>query len=249
MIRFYQIIDRMYTKRENIMKKIKILTPENIELEVVLAEVLSRSIAAFIDFFIQCILILLIGWEYLALINQLFIQGMPEYYGWLLGGMIIIEFIIVYGYYMISEILMCGRTLGKKVMHLRIIRNNGGPVTIKHVVIRNLFRVFIDNFGIGILMMFFNKKNKRLGDIVAGTIVVIEENQERPIALEKRISLSDEVRGYLSDEEYALLREYFNRKATMTHYELLRIEMKQYFQDKFIELGIYENNRDFIEAL
>lgn len=231
------------------MKKIKITTPENIELEVVLAEVFSRSIAAFIDLLVQIILMFFVGWGYVALINHLFIKGMPEYYGWLMGGLIIIEAILNYGYYMVSEIFMCGRTIGKKVMHLRTIRSNGGPVTTKHVVIRNLFRVFMDNFGLGIFMMFFNTKNKRLGDIVAGTIVVIEEKQERPIPLEQMITLTDEIRGYLSDEEQALLREYFNRKETMTHYELLRSEIRRYFKDKFTKLGIYEHNRDFIEGL
>ena len=231
------------------MKKIKIKTPENIELEVVLAEVFSRSIAASIDLLIQSLITILVGLGYLAIINQLFVSGMPEYYGWLLGGMIIIQAIITYGYYIISEILMYGRTLGKKVMHLRVIRNNGGPVTIKHIIIRNLFRVFVDNFGLGIFMIFFNKKNKRLGDIVAGTIVIIEEKQVRPIPLEQMVTLKDEVKAHLSDEEYALLREYFNRKMTMTHYEPLRIEIKQYFKDKFTHLGVYEENRAFIEEL
>lgn len=231
------------------MKKVRITTPENIELEVVLAEVLSRSAAACIDLIIQSALGFFLGWGFLAMINQLFVQGTTQYYGWLVGGLLILESVVIYGYYMISEIKMNGRTIGKKIMHLRVIKNNGGPVTVKDVVIRNLFRVFVDNFGVGILLMFFQRKNKRVGDLVAGTMVIIEETNERPIPLEEMVTLDEEVKQYLTDDEYNLLREYFERKRTMNDYETLRSEMRKYFTEKFEELGILEHNRIFIDQI
>ena len=231
------------------MKKVKITTPENIDIEVVLAEALSRCCAAMIDLIIQILVGIIVGWAFLAILDQLMIIGSDRYYGWLVGSLIIIEAIIVYGYYVICEMVMSGRTIGKKVLHLRTIKNNGGTISVKDVILRNLFRVFIDNFGIGILMMFFQKKNKRIGDLVAGTMVIIEEKNERPIPLEEMVSVRDEVKQYLTKEEYNLLREYFERKRTMSYYEPLREEMKEYFKERFQEAGIYQENQDFINAI
>ena len=80
-------------------------------------------------------------------------------------------------------------------------------------------------------------------------MVIIEEKNERPIPLEEMVSVRDEVKQYLTKEEYNLLREYFERKRTMSYYEPLREEMKEYFKERFQEAGIYQENQDFINAI
>lgn len=239
----------MYIIGGNIMKKIKIMTPENIELEVALAEVLSRGIAAMIDGIIQGIIAVIIGCGFALIINKVIGEGSHNLYGYLVGGLIIIEAIILYGYYIYQETKMQGQTIGKRIMHLRVVRDNGSPATLKEVMIRNLFRIFIDNVGVGVVLMFLSKDNKRLGDKVAGTIVIVEEKQTMPIPLEQMIDLTDEIKAYLSKEEYSLLCEYFERKQTMTNDKVLREEIKSYFEEKFKVLGMDEYSYAFIQKL
>lgn len=231
------------------MKKIKITTPENIEIEVVLAEALSRCGAVMIDSLIQLALCVVIACLALPAIGYLGDLEKSNYVGWLIGGLIIVELLVVYAYFIVSEIFMQGQTFGKKVMHLRSIRTNGGPMTMKHILIRNLFRVFVDNFGLGVLFMFFHKTNKRVGDLVAGTMVVIEEKQTMPKALDTFITLDEELRAYFTGEELAILRDYFNRKEEMINYEDLRREMYLYFKMRLEELGLYEKHKGFVETL
>ena len=230
------------------MKKIKVTTPENIELDVELGEVMSRAIAASIDGIIQWITIFIVSCAFLQIVSLR--RDVDDLFsGFVIGGLFIIIALINYGYYMFFEIKWNGQTLGKKLMHLRVIRNNGGPVTVKQVVIRNLFRVLIDNTGFGVVFIFLNKQNKRIGDMVAGTMVVVEEKQERPISLEDLVMINEEIRSALTQEEYNVLREYLSRRQIMTGSGLLREEIRQYFKDKFIRLGIYENNQSFINSL
>ena len=226
------------------MKKMRITTPENIELDLVLSGAMSRAAAALIDTIIQTIAMCLVG---LALFVALSTTGIEA--GWLVAATLIVETLIHFLYYMVFELVMNGQTIGKKALHLRVIKENGSPITAKEAIIRNLFRVFIDEMGVGIIMIFFGKKNKRLGDIVSGTIVVTEEKQEMPRPLETYIHINEEVKSYLTEEEMALLRDYFNRQLSQVESLVLRDELKAYFKTKLIRLGIYEDNKSFIEAI
>ncbi len=109
-----------------------------------------------------------------------------------IGIIIIILFIINWGYFFAFEYFSGGRTLGKKVIGIRVIQDNGHSVTLLSSLIRNLLRI-IDSlpasYFLGMMMMFFHSKHKRLGDFVAGTIVVHErktKSNKKLTALEKR---------------------------------------------------------------
>jgi uncharacterized RDD family membrane protein YckC len=230
------------------MKKIKIMTPENIEVEYTLAGLGSRTAAAFVDGLIQLVII-----GFLALALFLIAKYSPElwgdYYGWIIGISIIILTLIIYGYFIVMELTTNGQTLGKKLLKLRTIRNNGQPVTIKHSAIRNLFKIFVDLAGVGIVVMFFNKEYKRVGDLAASTIVVAEDKKEAPVTLENLLKSSSNVDYYLSDEEQQLLRDYYNRKANLRNYAELREELKAHFRKKFETLRVLEQYERFLDEL
>jgi hypothetical protein len=140
---------------------------------------------------------------------------------------------IFYGYFVVMELNMNGRTPGKKVLKLRTIRANGRPITLKHSALRNLFRTFIDMSGLGPLFIFFTAERKRIGDFAASTLVVIEEKKSRPVALETDQHLTDRVRDYVSEEEYELLSHYVKRKDNLEQPFTLKIRLKDYFKDKY----------------
>lgn len=230
------------------MKKIKITTPENIEVEYILANVASRTAAAVIDMLIQFGILLILGIA-LLLMWRYSPSFMEKYYGWIIGISILIFTLISYGYFVFMELSMNGQTLGKKVLKLRTIRNNGQPITLKHSSLRNLFRVFIDIIGIGIIFIFFSKDHKRLGDYVASTIVVIEESKSAPITLENLQNSNDNFNYYMSKEEQQLVRDYFERKDKMENYSEISKELRIYFIKKFEAIGVLQDFEGFINQL
>lgn len=92
----------------------------------------------------------------------------------------ILAILAVFGiflYFILLEGLFQGQTLGKKLMNLRVISEDGTPITMRGAILRNLIRPgdFLPSFYlIGFLCLFVNAKAQRLGDMTAGTVVVKE---------------------------------------------------------------------------
>jgi uncharacterized RDD family membrane protein YckC len=157
--------------------KLTIDTPEQIHLEFMLAGIGSRFMAAFLDTAIEVGL-------YLAL----FLLSLLWTTGGLLGGnrsiwwdafLTLIVFCINWGYFAIFEALWKGQTPGKRVAKIRVIKDSGRPINAFEALSRNLVR-FIDFlplfYGFGVVTMLLNAKHRRLGDYVAGTLVVHESS-------------------------------------------------------------------------
>jgi uncharacterized RDD family membrane protein YckC len=163
--------------------KLTIETPEQTALEFPLAGVGSRCMALLLDFLIQTGIAL-------VLVIVLWIIGArtPSAATWVsaLGiwaqAIIYLAFFVVYfGYYAIFESVWNGQTPGKRVAHLRVIQESGRPLLIWQAVVRNLMRVvdWLPGFyAVGLAAALLSKQNRRLGDLVAGTVVV----HERPLA-------------------------------------------------------------------
>ena len=188
------------------MKHITIITPANIELTYRLAGVGSRLGAFVIDFFIQLLLILLTGLIILLGVDRrIFGNTMPS--GTALGVFIILIFVIHFGYFIICELTMNGRTWGKRVFGLRVIRDNGQPIELVHSIVRGIIRSSIDMLYVGVFVILFSKQHKRLGDILAGT-VVISENYDT-LDLDTSIT-EEEIPDFLV--EYVPIMTYYEKQ-------------------------------------
>ncbi len=160
--------------------KLIIDTPEQIPLEFSLAGVGSRALALMLDTLIMFLIFIVV-----LIIGAFVIGGLSSYWpgasNWAGAILLIFFFLLQWGYFAISEILMKGQTFGKRQLDLRVIKDSGAPITAYEAIGRNLLRA-IDSlpflYGVGILAVMLNKQNKRLGDMVAGTVVV----HERPLA-------------------------------------------------------------------
>ena len=230
------------------MKKIKIVTPENIEVEYLLADVGSRAAAAIIDFLVQGVvsIILLIA---ILLISSNSPELWAESHGWIVGISLLINAAITYSYFIVMELSMNGVTLGKKVMKLRAIRNNGQPLTLKHSALRNFFRLFIDLYGVGVVSIFISKNRKRIGDYVASTIVVVETDKASPILLNNMLFKHQNIRYYLSEEEEYLLRDYISRKDSLGEHKQLSEELRGYFARKLQDQLPEEELKSFLNSI
>jgi uncharacterized RDD family membrane protein YckC len=163
--------------------KLTIDTPEQVHLEFVLAGIGSRFMAVFLDMLIQllCFIVLIsIVFGLLALDNFSKSRSM-----WVLAAGSLVFFCIYWGYYAAFEIFWQGQTPGKRWAGIRVIKESGRPINAFEAITRNLMRVvdlFPGFYGFGVVTMMLNRKNRRLGDFVAGTIVVHEtSDRESPV--------------------------------------------------------------------
>jgi uncharacterized RDD family membrane protein YckC len=151
-----------------------IVTPENIPLTMELAGLGSRFAALAVDLLVQFTLIFF-G---LTLVGY-FAEPMERAgLSWLSGVLVIVYcFLLLFGYFIFFETIWNGQTIGKRAMGLRVVREGGYPITFFAAATRNLIRIadFLPfNYGVGALMVFLQPQYKRLGDLVAGTIVIKE---------------------------------------------------------------------------
>lgn len=162
------------------LDKLTIDTPEQTSLEFPLAGIGSRFLAMLADTAIQAVVGLVLFVAVVLAIPGLRIFGSiaPQ---WAIAGMIIGFFLIYYGYFAFFEATWNGQTPGKRYIQLRVIKEDGRPINAYDAIARNLLRI-VDQlpafYGVAILSVFLSKQNKRLGDFVAGTVVIHEKTVE-----------------------------------------------------------------------
>jgi uncharacterized RDD family membrane protein YckC len=162
----------------------RILTGEAVHLDVRLAGIGSRAMARMIDAVIQ------VGVTYVLLIVAFFVllllgaTGVVSPDGAAAAAINIVTVAVgLLGYPVVFETLTRGRTPGKLILGLRVVRDDGGPVTFRHAMTRGLVGFAIEWPGLigapltwlaTIWVMIASRLNKRLGDHVAGTVVIHE---------------------------------------------------------------------------
>jgi uncharacterized RDD family membrane protein YckC len=155
---------------------LKIDTPEQIALELPLAGIGSRFLAVAVDTVLQSAL-------YLAGVLALMVgpgigAGLPALLR-LVGPALAILFLfcVYWGYFAFFEIIWSGRTPGKRIARIRVIKESGRPINVYESIGRNVLRV-IDflpvMYGLGVVVMMLNRHSRRIGDFVAGTVVVYD---------------------------------------------------------------------------
>jgi uncharacterized RDD family membrane protein YckC len=169
-------------------------TPERVPLEFALASIGNRFLAVAIDHFIQYLSIILIAWFFLSVSGYTtsdivdspdsFFASAPK---WVIALMILVLFLIFAAYFIVFEWLWNGQTPGKRLLKLRVIREDGRPLTLWEAIARNLLRIadaipgfIIPIYSLGLVVIFANSRDQRIGDIFAGTVVIRERQDEAP---------------------------------------------------------------------
>jgi uncharacterized RDD family membrane protein YckC len=150
----------------------QIVTGEAVAVDLRLAGVGSRGVAALID-------LVLVGIVQVAILIPIIVVGSGGN-GDSLAALLITGIVgISLGYPVGMETLWRGRTLGKAIMGLRVVRDDGGPIRFRHALVRGLIGLVLEKtgitYGIGALLsILMSSRNKRIGDFFAGTIVLQE---------------------------------------------------------------------------
>ena len=145
-----------------------IRTPEGIVFPLLLASPISRLLALFVDsaaIHVACSLL----WTLLSLMAPL--GGHDMAFGFYILG----SFVIGIGYAMFLEWAWRGQTLGKRLLGLRVMDENGFHLTPHQIIMRNLLRL-VDTlpayYMLGGLFCLASRKSQRIGDMVANTVVI-----------------------------------------------------------------------------
>ena len=175
-----------------------VLGIDNIPLDLPWAGIGSRTLAAAIDY---AVLTILLPLALLALFG-LGLLGVGS--GWQIALALVLFFVLYWGYFLLQEQFLSGRTLGKMAVRLRVVSRHGGSPSFTQLVLRNLLRP-VDTL-VGMPLMAIDPLSRRIGDRVGGTLVV----HDRP-AEEREVSLSRIPEGW--DARRIALAESFLRRA------------------------------------
>jgi uncharacterized RDD family membrane protein YckC len=209
-------------------------TPENVELQRRLAGIGTRFIAGLIDtlwlalIYLALLLLALIaglgavGWSAEGLVRG---AGL-----WILAGLILAAFAVYWGYFVAFELRTNGQSPGKKVMRIRVVKLEGGAITFTDVAIRNLLRsvdVLPAAYIAAGLCMFATRRCQRLGDLAAGTVVVVEGGADYAATPRRRRAPRGDPwapppgarapeGSELTPREHRLLMNYWSRRNDLT---------------------------------
>ena len=155
----------------------QLVTGEAVVLQVRIARMPTRALACAIDVVLQGIVLVVL----ISLLAGFLIGGQASEA--LAAALIfIVVLLVVIGYRVVMETLTRGRTLGKMVLGLKVVRDDGSSIRFRQALVRSLLWFFVDFapwFAAcpGIVASLMNKQGKRFGDMVSGTVVIRERHQ------------------------------------------------------------------------
>jgi uncharacterized membrane protein SpoIIM required for sporulation/uncharacterized RDD family membrane protein YckC len=220
---------------------LEVETPEHVILDYEIAGLGSRGYAALLD-----TLILMLSLFGLILVIVIFAGIAGTTSSWASALMVLGFFAGMWGYFTLFEGFRNGQTPGKRRAGIRVVSETGHAITFGAAAVRNLLRVadFLPGFYlIGAAFVAIHPRARRLGDLVAGTVVVRDRPAEVPeLPVASGPADLDEDHGgvpQLADDEFRLLREYVERAPALPPDVRLRVAngLTQRFQPRFPEFG------------
>jgi len=193
------------------MNNLQINTTQNVNLNYTIVSIGERILAFFIDAFIlylYSILVNLVG----DAIGYVYDDR------WTQRGLVALIFLPAMFYSLLMHIIFNGRTVGKMLLKMKVVKVDGSPVHWSNYLVRWMLRlvdIWLFIGSIGILTILFSEKRQRLGDAAAGTVVIstknkttvshtiLEEVEETYVPIFTNVTL-------LTDKDIRLIKETFN---------------------------------------
>ncbi|HWB42845.1 MAG TPA: stage II sporulation protein M [Gemmatimonadales bacterium] len=204
-------------------QRLQVETPEHVILDLEIAGVGSRALAALLD------VLILIGAGIGVFIVLVIFAGVGVTIGSLGGALLLcVGFTVWTGYLILFEGLRQGQTPGKRIVGIRVVSDTGNAVSLGAAAARNLLRIadFLPPpYLIGAVLVALHPRGKRLGDMVAGTVVARDRPFEMmpprtaPRAATRQLSLIPE----LTDAEFRVLAQFEARQAQLSQPARLRL--------------------------
>lgn len=205
------------------MNNLQINTTQNVNLNYTIVSIGERILAFFIDAFIlylYSILVNLVG----DTIGYMYDDR------WTQRGLVALIFLPAMFYSLLMHIIFNGRTVGKMLLKMRVVKVDGSPVHWSNYLVRWMLRlvdIWLFVGSIGILTILFSDKKQRLGDAAAGTVVISTKNkttvshtilenvEETYVPIFTNVTL-------LSDKDIRLIKETFNIARRSNDFKTLK---------------------------
>jgi uncharacterized RDD family membrane protein YckC len=204
-------------------------TPENVDLQRRLAGIGSRFAAGLLDALLIVAALFVLALVSLVFGISLFAFGAGLAHQadkWVLALVILLGFLIYWGYFVLFETWMNGQTPGKRYLRIRVVQQEGAALSFPAVAIRNLLRVvdIMGFYAVAGVVMFLTRKVQRLGDLAAGTVVISEEIPDYAAKPDTKATVPEEIppapaaldAAHLQPQEYRLLYNYWLRRDQLS---------------------------------
>ncbi len=206
------------------MYNLQINTTQNVNLAYTIVSIGERILAFLIDAFILYLYALLVN-----LVGDAI--GYIYEDGWTQRGLVALIFLPAMGYSLIMHSLFNGRTVGKMLMKMRVVRVDGTPVHWSNLLVRWLLRlvdIWMFIGSIGLLAIIFSEKKQRVGDAAAGTVVISTKNNTKV----SHTILEEVTEDYqpqftnvtlLTDKDVRLIKETFIIAKSSNDYKTMKV--------------------------
>lgn len=230
-------LDITATNPQTHLRRVILQTPESIELDLALGGIGSRALAWVIDQLLLSIGIALLWYFgsvlYLTILLPILTNASTAFESgelnqWVEAIATFLTFALSNFYFIAFETFWKGQTPGKRVAKIRVVRDSGQPVGIKESSIRSLLSsIDMFLFFIGVILIGVTKSEKRLGDLVAGTLVVQDQqqgataNNQNPLDLSLHISqIAEQLRvnaqiKRVTPDQFLTLRDFLGYRSRL----------------------------------
>jgi uncharacterized RDD family membrane protein YckC len=169
--------------------QLNIETPEQVDLRFPIAGIGSRFLAILADSVLQVVALFVMFFVFALIVSAApHVRGTTTMVNtgakWFVAAVVLFYFLLYWGYFSLFEAFWNGQTPGKRLLKIRVIKDSGRQITLFEALARNLIRIVdaLPSFYlVGVITMLCNREQKRLGDLVAGTIVIHERSEEQPL--------------------------------------------------------------------
>jgi uncharacterized RDD family membrane protein YckC len=220
---------------------LRIETPEQVALELPVAGIGSRFLAVAVDTVLQLVLCVtaVIGMIVVAPRLGARVADVPALAAQVgPAAIILFVFCVYWGYFAFFETIWSGRTPGKRLAHIRVVKESGRGINVYEAITRNILRAidFLPMwYGVGVVVMMFNRNSRRIGDYVAGTLVVHDR-----LAIGLRPTRSPavphagagEAFARMTTEELVLIETYLQRRTELE--PSVRDQMAEQITDRIL---------------
>lgn len=208
-----------------LFNQVTLQTPESVELEFTLAGIGSRLLALGLDYLVifTSAALLLWLWSFLALQTiELLTQILGSTNGlelWLAAIAFLLFSSLYGGYFILFEWLWQGQTPGKRMAHIRVVGTTGRPANLYQASLRLLLRPVDEFLFIGFFCILLQGQEQRLGDLVAGTLVVrttpptpksFDLSAQAQVVADYLLEVAD--LSQLHPDEFGVVRQYLQRR-------------------------------------
>lgn len=233
--------------------ELTINTTQNVPVNFTAASIGDRLLAQIIDMLIKIayLIVVFYGITFFS-IDSLF-NHLDQ---WSIIGIYVIIALPFIFYSLVQESLWEGKTMGKKIMKIKVIKLDGYQAGFGDYLIRWLFRLVEISLGNGVIALIsilISKKNQRLGDIAAGTAVI---SLKQKININHTI-LEEVTENYtptyplvikLSDNDIRIIKETFEKSVTAKDYKTI-VKLKEKISSVTGIVNQSANNQDFIKTI